>query len=275
MKYYFCFLKGCLCALVFLGLLPSASAELSDSRKEQLVKLVEEPLYDCKYLNAEEKEFLKRHFYEVNKRTNNPEACDYQLLQVGDEATIKRYVKKFETMGWKYRGAPEHSGQALFIEVYAPTMFREEPFVSTPGDTPSPPPSYFITYAIVRLLRESPQLRPEVRHWALSLSDDEQDLPKNRTILRQWWRANERHFRARNYQAVQPPADPANPSSPAGAPMPPDGMPPAPSPPSTAPATSETAAKSSPLIPGLITALCAILLALAYWIMARREKPRP
>lgn len=148
------------------------------------MQLVEEPRYDCKYLPAEEKEVLKGYFYEVKKRTN-PRAHDYLLLQVGDEATIKHFISEFEAVGWQYREAPEHSGQARFIEVYAPTMFREEPFVDTPGDTPGPPLSYAITNSIVRLLRESPQLSAEVRYWALSLPDGELDLPKNRSILRQ------------------------------------------------------------------------------------------
>lgn len=168
------------------------------------MQLVEEPRYDCKYLPAEEKEVLKGYFYEVKKRTN-PRAHDYLLLQVGDEATIKHFISEFEAVGWQYREAPEHSGQARFIEVYAPTMFREEPFVDTPGDTPGPPLSYAITNSIVRLLRESPQLSAEVRYWALSLPDGELDLPKNRSILRQWWRANKRDFREHNYQTVQPP----------------------------------------------------------------------
>ena len=94
MTYLSCIWQSSICALVLLGLIQIASAELSDSRKKQLLELVNnDDRYDCKYLSAEEKEFLKADFYESKKRTNNPEAHDYQLLQVGDEATIERYVK--------------------------------------------------------------------------------------------------------------------------------------------------------------------------------------
>ena len=266
--------QGFFIALVLIGVVQTSSAELTETRKNLLLELVnKDSRYDCKYLSKEEKEFLKLRFHEINKRNNNPKACDYQLLQVGDEATIERYIKEFAKIGWAYRGAPEYSGQARFIEVYAPTMFREEPFVYSESDTPGPPLSYAITYSIVRLLRESPQLRPEVRHWALALSDNENDLPKNRTILRQWWRANEQHFRERNYEAVQPPTASATPPSPADPPTSSPDLPPSAQPPSASPAAPEIAAKNSPLIPSLITALCATLLALAYWLMARQDRP--
>ena len=275
MKCLSCIWQSCICISVLLVFVQSAFADLSDSRKKQLWELVtNEDRYDCKYLNSEEKEFLKGYFYEVKKRTNNPRARDYQLLQVGDEATIKHFISEFEAVGWQYREAPEHSGQARFIEVYAPTMFREEPFVDTPGDTPGPPLSYAITNSIVRLLRESPQLSAEVRHWAFSLPDGELDLPKNRTILRQWWRANERHFRERNYQAVQPPSETSILPPPGDAPpRSPDTQPPA-TPPPNASTAPEADAKNSSLVAVLITALCASLLALACWLMARSEKPR-
>ena len=283
MKYLFAIRRSCFYVLVFLGLWHSALAEVTDSRKKQLMEFFEQDdRYDCKYLPAEEKEFLKGYFYEIRKRTNNPEARDHQLLQVGDEATIERYIKEFnavyiqrKVVGWQYGAAPERSGQARFIELYAPILLRDEPFDNRPGDTPGPPFSYEITVSVIRLLRESPQLSPEVRHWALSLPDGmlAEDMVNNRTILRKWWQANERHFHERNYAAVQPPPEAAATSSH------PDTSPPSPTaqspttPPPAAPAAPEPAAENSSLLAGLITALCATLLALAYWLKVRRKPP--
>ena len=229
--------------------------------------------YDCRYLSSEEKEFLKGYFYEINKRNNNPEACDYQLLQVGDEATIDRYIKEFQTQGIILYGAtPSESGQARFIEVFAPVIFRDEPLVYFGGDTPGPPQTYGMTVAIIRLLRESPQLSAEVRHWALSLN--EKELEKNRTLLQKWWRANERHFHERNYAAVQPPPDSAAPAPHADTSSPAPNTQPSATPiPTTA--APQPAAESSSLPAFLITALCATLLALAYWRISRRGKTPP
>lgn len=259
-------------ALVFLSLMQSAFSELADSRKRQLMQLVEEPHYDCKYLSLEEKEFLKGYFYEVIKRTNNPTACDYQLLQIGDEATIQRYVREFRATGIIASGAtPSASGQACFIEVFAPVIFRDEPLVYSGGDTPGLPQSYGMTASIIRLLRESPQLSPEVRHWALSLN--ERELEKNRALLQKWWRANERHFRERNYQAAQPPPVTTTPPSPADTRPPSLNPPQSATPPPTAAGEPGAAAENSSFIAGFVTALCATLLALAYWLNARQKRP--
>ena len=270
MKYSFSTWRKCLCSLLFFWLLNNAFAEVSDARKKQLMQLVDEPRYDCKYLSAEEKEFLKGYFYEVKKRTN-PEAHDNQLLQVGDESTIERFVKRYQS-GEYVTDEMIHSGQAIFIEVCAPNMFRDEPLVFSEGDTPGLAPlSYGTAHILVLLLRASPQLSPEVRHWALSLN--EKELEKNRTLLQKWWRANERHFHERNYAAVQPPPDASASPSPA------DTFPPSPNtersetPPPAAPAAAGPPMENSSLLAGLITALCATLLALAYWLCTRRGKP--
>ena len=274
MKFHPNFFKGCIWPVMLFFLLSYTFAELPEARKKQLIQLVEEPLYDCKYLPAEDKAFLKNYFYEIKKRTNDPTACDDQLLQVGDEATIDRYIKEFQTQGIVVYGAtPSASGQARFIEVFAPVIFRDEPLVYSGGDTPGPPQSYGMTTAIIRLLRESPQLSAEVRHWALSLN--ERELEKNRALLQKWWRANERHFHERNYAAVQPLPEAAAAASQA------DTSPPAPNTqPSATPLPATTAApepagENSSLLAGLITALCATLLGLAYWRVSRRGKTPP
>lgn len=272
MRHQFSTLKCCIFASVLPWLMHSAAAELSDTRKAQLIQLVEEPRYDCKYLPAEEKEFLKGYFYEVKKHTD-PEAHDYQLLQVGDEPTIERYIKEFEYTGMNMTGFPRASGQARFIETFAPAMFREEPLVFSEGDTPGAAPlSYGVTCNIIQLLRESPQLSPEVRHWAFSLNPD--DLERNRTLLRKWWKENEKQFKERNYIAVKPlqeqsppPLLPDNPSPPAN-----DNRHTLPATPASAPVA---APEPSSLPAILITALCVALLAAALWLAARRGKSSP
>jgi len=233
------------------------------------MQLVDEPRFDCKYLSADEKEFLKTYFYDVKKRTN-PEAHDNQLLQVGDEATIERFIKRYQS-GEYVTDEMIHSGQAIFIEVCAPNMFRDEPLVFSEGDTPGLAPlSYGTAHILILLLRTSQQLSPEVRHWALSLN--EKELQKNRALLQKWWRANERHFRERNYSAAKPPTDSAAPSPTADTPPPsPDTAPSKPAPAATSP--REPTEQSSSLPAVLITALCTSLLALALWLNTRGKGP--
>ena len=258
-------------ALLWLAFCQSASC-LTEERKQELIRRVSEnSIYDCKYLPAEEKEFLKGVLYEINRRTNNPEARDYQLLQIGDEPTLERRVKEYQETGVNMDGFPAASGQARFIEVYAPAIFSNEPYVYSGGDTPGPPLSYGMTYPIIRLLRESPQLSPEVRHWALSLNADE--YQKNRAILQKWWKENERQFKERDYLAVKPPLDqspppllPDNPSPSVN-----DSRPAIPPPPD---AILAAVPKSSSFPGVLIAALCAILLAGALWLVASRDKSR-
>lgn len=257
---------------VFFAHMQSAFAELPDTRKSQLIQWVDDDTRDCKYLSAEEKEFLKGYFYEVKKHTN-PEAHDYQLLQVGDEPTIERYIKEFEYTGMNMTGFPIASGQARFIETFAPAMFREEPLVFSGGDTPGAAPlSYGVTCNIIQLLRESPQLSPEVRHWALSLNPDY--LEKNRTLLRKWWKENERRFKEHDYLAVKTPQEQSPPSLLPDNPAPSanDNRPALPAP---AAATPATVPEQSSLPAILITTLCAMLLAVAFWLAARRGKSPP
>ena len=275
MKLRIPFIKVGIYVLVLFSFLNSSFAELSDLKKKQLLQLTQDPRYDCKFLSAEEKEFLKLEFYESKKRNNDPTSRDYQLLQIGDEATIERYIKEFEPIRRAYSDAPIHSGQARFIELYAPILLRDEPFDNIPGDTPGPPLSYEITVSVIRLLRESPQLSPEVRHWALSLPDGmlAEDMVNNRMILRKWWQANERHFHERNYAAVQPPPESATPDSHSNiSPPAPNSQPSATPLPVTA-SVPEPAAESSSLLAGLITALAATFLALAYWLKVWRKTP--
>ena len=269
MKCQFSMWQSCLYVLVLLWLFQSALAEVPESRKKQLIQLVDDDRYDCKYLLIEEREFLKGYFYEVKKRTN-PQAHNYQLLQVGDEPTIERYIREFELTGSNDGGYPSFSGQARFIEVYAPALFRDEKLIYSQGDARMPPLSYGLTYDILRLLRESPQLAPNVRHWALSL--DENELEKNRTLLQKWWRANERHFHEHNYQAVQPPAESVTPPSATKASLPSTIKPRPTAPPQSASAAPEAATQQSSLAAGFIAAICATLLAIAYWLHARRNE---
>ncbi len=187
---------------VLTGLVATVGrAEVSDARKAELNELVSDSQSDCRYLSPEENGFLREYFYDSKRISNNPDARDNQLIQVADEATIQKRIQEFETLGY-FKMPVDKSGEPRFITAMAEALFREEPYVESNSDTLMPPKSYRVTYSIVKILRDSPQLSPEVRHWALGLNID--DPVNNRAILRKWWRENGAVFGDNDYKAVQP-----------------------------------------------------------------------
>src|SRR4051794_31219325 len=167
----------------------AALAVIGEGRKRELEKYVGSNAYnDCRYLSAEEKDFVRGFLNEGKSVRNERSVYDRPLLQVGDEATIQAYIQKI----LKTSELDEYvcdSGEPRFIEPLAAILLRQEPFVMSGGDAPTPPRSYSAATWIHQLMIDSPQFSSNVRNWARSLDGD--DLPRLKGILSKWWLQNE------------------------------------------------------------------------------------
>ena len=137
------------------------------------------------------------------------------------------------------------SGNPRVVELLAPVMFREEAWTETTGDTPGEPLSYETAMLSLRLLGQSPAFNADVTAWARRNIVVSTLL--RRDAMRDWWRENERFFKAKDYKAVRPGRDIALTNSPEGRQalidrgfMKPDGTPAATAPPAATPAPPTT-----------------------------------
>ena len=129
---------------------------------------------------------------------------DY-LFNLDDEETIKRYADA-------YLKDRRFSGAGLFptcqnprvIELIAPALFIEDGWV-TRG--PELAQSFASSVLILRMLGTTPGFDSEVINWARRLPPQIKTYTDVREVMRDWWRENERFFKERNYQAVQPGRD--------------------------------------------------------------------
>ena len=211
---------------------------------------------------------------------------DEMLMQLGEEATMQKIASRLLSndpilVASVSLPAIKACESPRLIELIAPAIFVEEDhtenhewLVST--DTEQ---------AIRQMLAKTPGFNSDVINWARN--NDNFGLPLEELyIMRQWWKENEKHFKERNYLAVQPgpttivlpstikvPAGvqlQASPDSPKRRNLPPATPPLIPPQPSIA--ASEPTKENSSLVAGLITTLCAALIGLAYWRISRREK---
>ncbi len=193
------------------------------------------------------------------------------LLYLGDPIERKRAVAEFRLIR---RNNPElvKLGEPWVIEELASELFLKEEITEQEGDIPNPPISYAVASLIIANLQHATIYRGEVLKWAKQTNP--YDQPALRSVMRDWWRENERFFKEKNYQAVKPgrplalPApvqsEPPNNSLPAQ----PGTLPPA-SAPSPSPQPSSTNHWPPP---GVIACLLALLGAGIFWLQSKRRK---
>ena len=207
------FLAGSL--LVFANLfifLPSYA--ISPERASELVAEQEtNPNFNCINFTDEEKEF----FLDYLRKQHAQPGSNYEtfredlFLQLGDEQTIKRFLDRLHQ--WKQPWASrelsklQDSGQARVIEEISDLLFREEGFQYFGTDSLVPPASFEVASAMLKIVGDSPQLAPEVRHWAAGVKALYNHDKENREIMRKWYRQNEAFFKSHDYRAVQPPLE--------------------------------------------------------------------
>lgn len=163
-------------------------------------------------LTPTELESFRQFIRRKSREPGNEGAFDYLLVELGDEAMIEKYARE------KFRGDGVATVRLLFaksgspkaVEALVPHLLKEEPYERYGGDVPSVPISFFAAAAIPMTLGNSPSFGPEVIQWAQRINHPggHIEYPEIREVMRDWWRANEHHFKAKDYKAVQPGREP-------------------------------------------------------------------
>jgi hypothetical protein len=102
----------------------------------------------------------------------------------------------------------EESGQARLVHQFSEEFLREDgDAVGGPFDTVYPT-SVSIGQMVLRLLEHSSEVSPEVRVWSRNNSElwmvKKAGVSRFRDIMRDWWNANEQHFRSEQFSLVKP-----------------------------------------------------------------------
>ena len=125
------------------------------------------------------------------------------LIICGDEPTIAEGVAAY--LSSPVRQDPLsvfYSGNPRVLEMVAPELFREEKYEVRGGDAPFGPLSYDAAGKILELLGRSPYFNGEVISWA-QRNRDRYDIVQ-REMMRDWWKENEKFFKAKDYKAAVP-----------------------------------------------------------------------
>ena len=126
------------------------------------------------------------------------------LFDLGDETTIINYAERYNAGDTSVAGSFPYCQNPRVIELIAPVMFHDEGWV-TQG--PHLAPSFSTAQLILQILATTPDFNSEVINWARRLPGQIKTFLDVRDVMREWWRANERFFKERNYKAVQPGRD--------------------------------------------------------------------
>src|SRR5688572_5262932 len=133
-----------------------------------------------------------------------------RLYYLGDiearDALVKEYFRD-AVQGQAHRQGSlfAAAGDPAVIPMLAPALLRQEPFYRAGDDAFSYPMSFDTARIIIAIVRNSPAFSSDVLNWARAFpSNDTPPDEQLRTIVREWWYANELHFREGNYKAVQP-----------------------------------------------------------------------
>jgi len=223
------------CNLLFLSILSLAFAgspvcltcyAISSERASELIaERNKTSRFDCINRTEEEKAFLLDYLKKQHAKPgyDYEEFAQLEFLQLGDEPTIKRLVDKLHEwpQAWASQELSllERSGQASVIEAISDVLFREQPFEQLGTDAIGFPASFEVATAMLKIVSDSPQFAPEVRHWANGVKALYGCQKENREIMRKWYRQNEAHFKSHDYRAVQPPVEAPRDDSPVRHPL--------------------------------------------------------
>jgi len=204
------------------------------------------------------------HWYTVNP---------YVMISLGDPQARKDAVAEFRFIR---SNSPKlvRLGEPWVIEELAPDMFLNENNTEDVwASITRLHPSYAATSLIMENLHNSTIYRDEVLQWAKRINI--YDVRPLRPVMRDWWLANERFFKEKNYKAVQPGRDLAiqqtNASPPPMQPTPVADSHPSPKSSQTPPPPQNQSAEPSSILAVLITTLCAAFL-VTLWVVSHRGK---
>ena len=128
---------------------------------------------------------------------------DLLLVDLGDEATIDRYVKS--QFGPGPRGTSGQvlpaSRQPLVVARLGPAMMRDEPI----NEIVLLPRTVEAAQLCLTLVQSCPEFPTGVKRWAAELQSTWKDRAALRAEVRSFWLENEAFLKAKSYQAVRPP----------------------------------------------------------------------
>jgi hypothetical protein len=189
----------------------SAPAQLTDEQIEQLASEARGYInIDKRRLSSADIQSLIQYL-RTEENAEESLSLSYFLVKLGDEAMIEKYAERFAAGDVvTVRELFQESGSPRAVEVLVPLMFKEERYQRFGGDVPHVPISFFAAAAIPMVLGNSPSFNSEVIQWAQNINrpNGHIEYPEIRAVMRDWWRANEQHFKAKNYKAVQPGREP-------------------------------------------------------------------
>jgi hypothetical protein len=219
------------------------------------------------------------------------EIRDYLFL-LGDEEEIEMAFEDYKDRlnGTRVSQLLAVSGDAKWIERMIEPVFVDEPLETiVAGDTGYEPFSLRNARDILKLAGNSPDFNSDVINWARRAPRLILDLSEIRDMVREWWTENEEAFRRKEFKAVKPGPDYTDRSAkraeargwafndrlaaffPPAPSATPNEIPSTPPPAVIAQVPASTAtAQNDSWLGFAIAGGCALLLALAVWMQARR-----
>jgi hypothetical protein len=209
-----------LSCILYFGLQIALFAALTPQREKEMRSKFGRAggfAFDVRKLSDEEKSFLASLAREQIAKdpfegggTNVETPANETLVMLGDKEATERFLAHYRETGRN----PEPlllSYNPKIIEALIPDLFQNDPWpmADLGGDQPVMPPSYRVCLVIEILLRSSPSFSKEVNDWGIrnfryDPRQGSKSMLEHRTLLRKWWKENERFFKAGDYKSVKP-----------------------------------------------------------------------
>ncbi|MDQ3566433.1 MAG: hypothetical protein M3436_20950 [Pseudomonadota bacterium] len=161
---------------------------------------------EARRLSPSERKELVSHIKKMSDRYggvmhDGAYSSQLTILYLGDEEMRRHLAQKFAESPNPRGLGP--SGDPELVPLLAPYLFREEPAWDTAhGDVSAPRLSISACDTIAKIVGNSPAFTGEVGDWARRVQQPF-GTPEYREILREWWRANEAAFKAKDFKAVR------------------------------------------------------------------------
>ena len=150
---------------------------------------------------AERADLVKELKAYARERPGAKSAVEQALAALGDRETLQMLVKTFLNSDAAGPGLLGTIQDPTVIRMVAPTLYKDEAWGVT-VDVVVTPASYRVAELIAQILANSSYFERDVAEWAEKL---ERVMPAEvRSIMRSWWKDNEKHFTAGDYKAVRP-----------------------------------------------------------------------
>jgi hypothetical protein len=161
-------------------------------------------------LDDQQRHAAQQHFVRVRQASGFSDSEVLEILLLLDEpGMVEEAIEEAKNPFGRFPALlVAEAGDARWIERLVPTVMADEPFKTLQaGDAVAMPASFQNAMLILRIAGNSPDLSQEVINWAREhhrLWLKPEDV---RGLVRGWWRENEQAFRSRDFKAVKPGED--------------------------------------------------------------------